>query len=158
MARSSKISNARKRAQTSTYQISVGSTPNNTIQLALDQSGPASDQASALDSALFLRDPFPVLNSANLLNRGVDRNTRIIVFVTNLQLAQGESSSSIIVNLISSNNQTYDVPAEDVRAVPNSQFTQVIFRLPDNLSAGTCKIEVKAHGQVSNVGTIRIRS
>lgn len=155
---SASILSVTQAGSTSTYQISVGSTPNNTIQLMLDQSGPASDQASALDSVLFLRDPFPVLNSANLLNRGVDRNTRIIVFVTNLQLAQGESSSSIIVNLISSNNQTYDVPAEDVRTVPNSQFTQVIFRLPDNLSAGTCKIEVKAHGQVSNVVTIRIRS
>jgi hypothetical protein len=97
------------------------------------------------------------VNGADLLNLGSDRNTRVIVFVTNLQLAQGETSSSIVVNLIDSNNQSYDVPAEDVRLVPNFDFTQVIFRLPDNLSAGTCTIKIKAHGQVSNTGTIRIR-
>jgi hypothetical protein len=60
------------------------------IQLLLDQSGPALDQVAALDSLLFLRDPFPVVNSADVLNLGVDRNTRVVVFVTNLQLAQGE--------------------------------------------------------------------
>ena len=71
---------------------------------------------------------------------------------------QGETSSSIVVNLIDSNNQSYDVAAEDVRPVPNFNFTQVIFRLPDNLSVGPCTIKLKAHGQVSNSGTIRIRT
>jgi len=106
---------------------------------------------------LFLRDPFPVVNGANLFNSGIDRNTRVIIFVTNLQLTQGETSSSVVVNLIDSNNQIYDIAAADVRAVPGFDFTQVIFRLPDNLPAGTCIIKVKAHGQVSNPGTIRIR-
>jgi hypothetical protein len=127
------------------------------LQLLLDQSGPASDQVAALDSILFLRDPFPVVNGANLLNLGVDRNTKISVLVMNLQLTQGESSSSVLVNLIDSNNQSYDVAAEDVRLVPTFNFTQVIFRLPNNLPAGTCTIKIKAHGQISNAGTIRIR-
>lgn len=141
---------------TSTYQLSVGSALANAMQLALDESGPASDQAAALDSVLLLRDPFAVVNSTNLLNLGADRNTRIMVFVTNLQLAQGETPSSVVINLVGSNNQSFDVPAEDVRAVLNSQFTQVTFRLPDNLSAGACKVAVKAHQQVTNTGTIRI--
>lgn len=127
------------------------------LQLLLEESGPASTQAAALDSVLFVRDPFQVVNGADLLNLGVDRNTRVIVFVTNLQLAQGETSSSVVVNLIDSNNQSYDVAAEDVRLVPNFDFTQVIFRLPNNLPAGTCTIVIKAPGQVSNAGTIRIR-
>ncbi len=46
------------------------------IQIALDSSGPDSAQAAALDSMLLLRDPFPVINDANLLNQGGDRNTR----------------------------------------------------------------------------------
>lgn len=128
------------------------------LQLLLDQSGPAPDQVAALDSILFLRDPFPVINGADLLNLGIDRNTRVVVFAMNLQLAQGETSSSVVVNLVDSNNQNHDVAAEDVRAVPNVPFTQVIFRLPDNLPAGTCTIKLKAHGQVSNLGTMRIRA
>jgi hypothetical protein len=75
----------------------------------------------------------------------------------NLQLLQGESSSAVAVSLIDSNNQTYEIAAEDVRPVPNFPFTQVIFRLPDNTSVGTCSITLKAHGQTSNSGSIRIR-
>jgi PKD repeat protein len=127
------------------------------LSLILDESGPNSAQAAALDSILFLRDPFLVVNAANLLNQLQDRNTRVIIFVTNLQLEQGENSSSVIVNLIS-NNQSYDIVAEDVRPIPLFSFTQVVFRLPDNLSPGTCSIKVKVHAQESNVGTIRIRN
>jgi choice-of-anchor B domain-containing protein len=130
------------------------------LQLMLDESVPGANQAVALDSILFLRDPFPIVNAANLLYKGTDHNTRVVVFVNNLQLAQGEtpSSSSVIVSLISSNNQPYDVTAEKVRLVPTYSFAQVVFRLPDNLSPGTYTLKVKAHGQESNSGTIRIRS
>ena len=125
--------------------------------LMLDTSGPAVDQAAALDSVLLTRDPFPVINGADLLNLGSDRNTRVILFVVNLQLAQGEASSSVVVNLIDGNNQSYDLPAEDVRSIGNSNFTQVVFRLPNNLPVGTCVVKVKAHGQLSNAGKLRIR-
>ena len=59
-------------------------------------------------------------------------------------------------NLIDSNNQSYDVPAEDVRAERVTGFTQVTFRLPDTLFAGDCTVQVKAHGQVSNSAIIRV--
>jgi hypothetical protein len=45
-----------------------------------------------------------------------------------------------------------------VRAVPNNAFVQVVFRLPNNVGAGTCTIRIKAHGQMSNPGNIRIRA
>ena len=128
------------------------------LQLLLDETGPGANQAAALDSVLFLRDPFPVINTANLLGQDADRNTRVIVFVTNLQLAQDENSSSVVVNLTDSNGQPYDIPAEEVRVVPGFNFTQVVFRLPDNPAPGTCTVKVKAHGQESNAGTIRIGS
>jgi choice-of-anchor B domain-containing protein len=126
------------------------------FQLVLDESGPDPQQAAALDSALLLRDPFPVVNTTNLLNQGADKNTRVILFMTNLQLEQGETSSSVIVSLVDNNNQSYEVAAEAVR--PNFDFVQVVFRLPDRLVPGKCTIKVKAHGQESNAGTIRIRS
>jgi hypothetical protein len=128
------------------------------IKLMLDESSSIPSQAAAIDALLFLRDFFPVANAANLLNQSADKNTRVIVFVTNLQLAQSETASAVMVNLIGSNNQSYEVAAEDVRIVPGFNFTQVVFRLPDNLAPGTCTIKVKAHGQESNPGTIRIKS
>lgn len=123
--------------------------------LLLEESGPVSDQAAALDSLLFIRDPFRVVN-ASVLNQGADRNTRVLVFTSHLQLFPGEPSSSVIVHLVDSNNQSYDVPAQDVRSV--STFLQVTFRLPNNLAVGTCTVAIKAHAQVSNPGSIRIRS
>jgi outer membrane protein assembly factor BamB len=128
------------------------------LQLLLDESGPALNQVAALDSVLLTRDPFPVVNAADLLNLGVDRNTRVIVFAKNLQLLQGESSSAVTVSLVDSNNQSYNIAAEDVRPLPNFPFTQVVFRLPDSTSVGTCIITLKAHGQTSNSGSIRIRT
>jgi hypothetical protein len=128
------------------------------LYLNLDQSGPDPNQAVALDAVLLLRDPLQVFNAANLLNQSSDRNTRVIIFVNNLQLAPGENPASVIVNLIGSNNQIYDVAAEDVRIVPGFNFAQVIFRLPDNLSPGRCTIKVKAHGLESNPGTIPIKN
>jgi hypothetical protein len=47
---------------------------------------------------------------------------------------------------------------EDVRPLANTDFVQVIFRLPDTLAVGTCMVQIKVQAQVSNAGTIRIRS
>jgi len=125
-----------------------------TPQLALNES--ANDQATAVN-LLLMRDPFDPANIAEWLNAAGDRNTRLILFAGNLQLAQGETASSVVVRLVDSANQVFDVPAEDVRLVPNFTFTQVTFRIPDNIASGKCLVTVKAHGQASNSGTIQIR-
>lgn len=130
-----------------------------TLRLVLEDAGPVQPQAAAIDAWLFLRDPFRVKSSANadwFAPLFTDRNTRVITFAENLQLNQGETASSVVVNLVDANNQSFDVPAEDVREVPNAGFTQVLFRLPDNLAPGVCKVAIKAHGQTSNIGNIRI--
>ena len=127
------------------------------LGLILEESGPTANQAAALDASLYTRDPFPVVNSQNHVVNPADPNTRVMVFVTNLQLLQGEPPSVVTVNLVDSNNQSYNIPAENVVAVPNNTFTEVIFRLPDSLPPGTCTIKVMAHSQESNTGTIRIR-
>jgi len=127
------------------------------MQLLLDGTGPAFDQVASLDSTVFARDPFSIVNGTDMFNSSSDRNTRVAVFVKNLQLAQGESASSVVVNLIDDNNQDLDVPAETVRPVANTDFVQVIFRLPNTLTFGPCIIRIKFHGQMSNAGTMRIR-
>ena len=119
------------------------------LQLLLDESGPAADQAAALDSVLFVRDPFRV-QSVGWLNTG----TRVVVFAVNLELTP--SVPTVLVNLVDGSNQTFEVQAEDVRAVPNTEFRQIIFALPQNLSPGVWKVNIKAVGKVSNTGTIRI--
>jgi len=124
--------------------------------LILEESGPDPSQATALDSMLFVRDPFHVQSIANWLDLGPDRNTRVMVFAANLKLNQGETASAVVVHLVGSNNQSYDVAAEDVRLVPNFDLAEVTFRLPDNLPAGTCTVTVKLHNLVSNAAVIRI--
>jgi phosphatidylserine/phosphatidylglycerophosphate/cardiolipin synthase-like enzyme len=128
-----------------------------TMQLLLDPAGPNVDQLASFDSTFFVKDSFPIVNERNALNLGSDRNTRVIVFVRNLPLVQSEPATAVVVSLIDSNKQSYDVPAESVHAVDNAGFTQVIFRLPDNLAPGACTVIIKTHGQTSNTGTIRIR-
>jgi hypothetical protein len=124
--------------------------------LVLEQSGPVTQQAAAIDALLFTRDPFRVKSTFTWLNVASVENTRVMIFVQNLRLNQGETAANVVVNLVDGNNQSFDVPAADVRVVPNVNFTQVLFRLPDTLAPGTCKVTVKAHGQASNMGTIRI--
>ena len=128
------------------------------LKLLLEESGPDFIQAAALDSLLFTRDPFRVLSRAEFWDLGADRNTRVIVFVADLTFNAGETASAVTVALIGSNGQTHDIGAEDVRAVPDFNFTQVMFRLPNGLPVGPCLIRIKAHGQTSNAGTIRITS
>ncbi len=127
-----------------------------TVKLLLDASGPGPNQATAFDALLFVRDPFRVVSIAEWWNFGSDRNTRVALFTAGFTLNPGETASDVTVNLVDTNSQSRDIAAEDVRAVPNSNFTQVTFRLPDGLLAGNCQIRVKVHGQTSNAGTIRI--
>ncbi len=128
------------------------------LQLLLDERGPAANQAAALDSFLLLRDPFHVETVADWLTNlglGPDRNTRVILYAANLTLNAGELPSSVVVNVADSSNQTFDVPAEDVRVVPFG-FTQVVFRLPNGITPGVCSVTLKAQGRTSNTATFRI--
>jgi hypothetical protein len=125
--------------------------------LLYDESGPGARQAAAVDSILFMRDPFRVISVEDWFPMGPDRNTRVLLFLTNFQLNQGDTALSVVVNLTDSNGQVYDIPAEDVRPVANTPFMQVMFRLPNGLPSGTCTVRIKAHGQIGNKATFRIQ-
>ena len=135
----------------------VGTILDDDTLLVLEESGPAPQQAAAFESLLFTRDSFRVKSVVDWFNLPPGQNTLVMIFAQNLRLNQGETASDVIVNLVDSNNQSFDVPAADVRAVPNVDLTQILFRLPDALAPGTCKVTIKAHGQTSNMGTIRIK-
>jgi uncharacterized repeat protein (TIGR01451 family) len=125
-------------------------------QLVLEESGPAPNQAVALDSFILLRDPFPVQSIEPWFNLEPDKNTRVIIFSPDLRLNPGELPSSVVINLIDANNQSFDIPAEDVRLVSNADLAQITFRLPDSLASGTCTVRIKAHTLISSPGTFRI--
>jgi hypothetical protein len=123
--------------------------------LTRDQSGPAVDQSLAIDSILFLRDPFPVISPAAWLDLGSDRNTRVLLF-SNFLLDTGVSPSTIVVRLVASDGQIYEVGSESVSRIFNTPLSQVRFKLPDGLAPGICLVTLKAHGQTSNSGSFRI--
>ena len=126
------------------------------FELLRDESGPGNTQVAALDGIFLLRDPFRVIGIPEGFPNVPDRNTRVILFVRNLQLDPGELPSSFTVRLLSDLIQFQDVPAVDVRPLSNTDLTQVTFRLPDNLPAGTYQVRIRARGRSSNTATIRI--
>jgi len=134
----------------------VGTILDDDTLLVLEESGPAPQQAAALEALLFTRDSFRVKSIASWPTLPANQNTRVIIFAQNLRLNQGETAADVIVNLVDSSNQTFNVPAVDVRAVANTDLMQVLFTLPDALATGTCNVTIKVHGQSSNTGTIRI--
>jgi hypothetical protein len=126
------------------------------LELLLEESGPVPGQAAAVDALLAVRDPFRVQGIPDFWPNGVDRNTRVAFYVRNLQLDPGETSSSVFVRFINGFSVVASVAAEDVRPIPNSEFTQVVVRLPNNLLPNTYTIQILAHSRLSNTGTIRI--
>ncbi|HKU72833.1 MAG TPA: hypothetical protein VJR02_02845 [Pyrinomonadaceae bacterium] len=130
--------------------------PKGPLQLMVENPGPVADLVLALDAVLLVRDPFSVLNPLNWLNKnGFDNNTRLVIFLRDFRPLPGEPPSEVVVNLAPS-NQSFDVFAEDVRPLPNTDLTQVTFRLPSQLSTGDCVITVRAHGETTNSGILRI--
>ena len=126
------------------------------LGLILEENGPVATQAAALDAIFALRDPFRVVSIPEWFPTGPDKNTRIALFAQNLQLNPGEPPSAVSVRFTASNNQAFEVGAEAVYPIHNSEFTQVVVRLPNNLTAGTYTVFIRAHTHISNTGTIRI--
>ena len=125
------------------------------LTLLLEEAGPSPSQLAALEAVLHLRDPF-TLFMPDWYTPEVNENTRVKIFAQGLILTPGEQANSVFVILQATNGQFFSLPAEDVRPMPNSDFTQVIFRLPNNLAPGTCTASIFAHGRQSNSGTFRI--
>jgi hypothetical protein len=81
----------------------------------------------------------------------------VLVFARNLQLQPNDTAAAVMVNLVDSNNQSFDVTAENVWSYPDVQFSHISFRLPSTLAPGDCKIQIKVHGEISNIGFIQIK-
>jgi len=128
------------------------------IRLLLEESGPTANQVAAVDSVLFLRDPFRVVNPANMVKGPFILNTGVIVFAENLELAFFESASAVNVIVTDSNNTTFNMIAVQVTPVSISglNLKQVNFLLPTGIAPGTCVLKLLLHGHFSNSVTFRI--
>jgi hypothetical protein len=122
-------------------------------QIVLEQSGPVADQAAIFDSILHVRDPFLLVNTADLLLPAADQNTRVVIFAQNLPET---FESATIVNLIDSSNKSFEIAPIDVHQFTEFSFSQITFRLPNGLSSGTCKVRVFSRSLASNTATFRI--
>ena len=131
----------------------LGSVPGLAPQIVLEDSGPVSDQAAIFDSILHLRDPFLLVNTADLFLPVSDQNTRVVIFAQNLPET---FESGTIINLIDSSNKSFEVAPIDVHQFTEFSFSQVTFRLPNGLSSGTCRVRVFSRSLVSNTATFRI--
>jgi uncharacterized protein (TIGR03437 family) len=106
----------------------------------------ATSNAAAIDSVKFVRGPFPKFNQDNFSS---DQRTRIILFTTNLGLAQADLNdpTALVVELGGVN-----LPVENVGAfsIPGVASSYIIVRLPDNVPTGAQELRVKLRGVASD--------
>ncbi len=132
--------------------------PSDVPTLFVEQEASVQTQLAAFDSVLLTRDPFPVINLENLMRSPTDPNTRVVVYVHNLQQFAGDFAAAVTVQLRDAQGAVFNVPAEDVRMVPSDiAFRRVTFRLPNNLAVGTCEVRLFVNDRITNAGTIRIK-
>jgi len=114
------------------------------------------DVAIALDSPTLVRDPFLLTNPSNLSS---DARTRVMFFVTNLDLAPGENTPAIVAQAQDGANNVFPLTVEFAGKVPGFDWlTQVVVRLPDSLPSGQAVfLSVTFHGQTSNKARIQMR-
>lgn len=111
-------------------------------------------RAIALDSVTMLREPFSLVN---VFNFSPDRRTRIMLFATGIDLLPGESPSSVQVRLEDSENRIYPLVVEDIRKVPNFDFSQLVVKLPNSIAVeGDHQITLTFRGITGNKPPIQI--
>lgn len=112
-----------------------------------------SQRAIALNSLLFLRDPFTV---TTLDFFGIQRPTRIALFATNLTLTPG---LVVTAEAVDPQQVVHQLPVEFVGSLPAvAGFTQLNVRLPEGLTvAGDLRVSITVNGQQSNLVLVGIK-
>ena len=114
------------------------------------------DLAIALESPTMVRDPFSLTSPWNLSGDG---RTRVMFFVTNLDLAPNENTSAVVAQAQDGASNAFPLTVEFAGKVPGFDWlTQIVVRLPDNLPSGQAIfLSVTFHGQTSNKARIQMR-
>jgi len=115
-----------------------------------------SDSAIALNAVTLIRDPFPLTDPFNLNS---DNRTRVLLFATNLILANGEDASFVSVRAEDAQMNIFPLTVEYVGPVPGFNWlTEIVIVLPGNLPSGqSVLISATWHTQTTNKARIRIK-
>lgn len=125
------------------------------MQLIMAAAPSPANSATALDSVLHTRDPFPLVNPTSLM-RGPDLRTRLQLLVSYLRLAPGQGSDAVTVQARDRANNIFALEVEDVREVPSTTLSQVTVRLSEAVPNGPISLRVGVDGKVTDWGTIMI--
>jgi hypothetical protein len=111
-----------------------------------------SQRAIALDTVVFLRDPFPITNEHYF---DVDKRTRVSLFAPNIELKQG---LVITAQAVDSQQVTHQLQLEFVGGLPTFLgFTQIVVKLPDGIAIpGDLRVTITVRDKTSNVALISI--
>jgi hypothetical protein len=113
-----------------------------------------SDRAIVLNSTLLVTGPFSLTTSPNF---STDPRTRISLFIEGLEFNPGVPLPPISVNAVDIQQKTFQLPLEAIAFYSTLPFSQLIVRLPENLSPGDLMVTVTVNGQPSNSARILIR-
>jgi glucose/arabinose dehydrogenase len=116
-----------------------------------------SDIAVALDSVLFVRDPFPLNNPGNFFV--ADQRTRLMLFGLNLDLLPGEDASALMARAEDASQNVFPLTVEFVGKVPGFDWlSQVVARLPNNTPTNqSIFVSVTLRGKTSNKVRVRVQ-
>lgn len=110
-----------------------------------------SDRAIAFNAISFVAPPFSLTTEPNY---SADTRTRISLFVENLQI---NPLPTITVTAVDVQQNQFQLQLEAVAIFSGFPFSQLIVRLPENLSPGDLMITVNVNGQPSNTARISIK-
>jgi hypothetical protein len=115
-----------------------------------------SQRALALDSVMFVTEPFAI---TNIHNFSADQRTRIILFVVNVELGGGETSSVIEAQAEVSGGQTFPLTVESFGSVPNfGWLKQVVVKLPNEIAnSDEVQVNLKVRGVAANKVTVKLK-
>ena len=115
-----------------------------------------SDSAIALNAVTLISGPFPLTDPFNLSS---DNRTRVMLFATNLILANGEDASFVSARAEDAQMNIFPLTVEYVGPVPGFNWlTEIVIVLPGNLPSGqSVLISATWHTQTTNKARIRIK-
>ena len=116
-----------------------------------------SNKAIAVQSVMFLRDPFAITTTHNLSS---DTRTRLTILTRNIEMIAGETVAPPEVQSEDSLHRIISLPVEFVGRVPKASWlTQITVRLPHELDgAGEIQLSVSFRGRTSNRATVIVGS
>ena len=114
-----------------------------------------SERAIALHSVSFERDTFSLMSEHNLSS---DKRTRIILLASNIDSLPGEDLRTLTAQIEDPQHNVSALEVESARKVPNEGLTQVVVKLPQQISSvGDFRVSISLSGTVSNKAIVRLK-